>query len=147
MKFSKFGTKFTGDSGVLLLMDDLGNALNSGEKVIMLGGGNPAQIPAVQQVFRQRMQAILDSGDDFEQMLSNYGGPQGDVPFAKSLANLLNQEYGWSITEKNIALTNGSQTSFFYLFNLLAGNFSDGSFKNLLGQNAILRYSPSSLQW
>ena len=113
-------------------MDDLGSALNSDRKMIMLGGGNPAQIPAVQRVFRQRMKAILDNGDDFEQMLSNYGGPQGDVPFATALANLLNQEYGWNITERNIALTNGSQTSFFYLFNLLAGNFADGSFKKIL---------------
>ncbi|GAB4431930.1 MAG: valine--pyruvate transaminase [Anaerolineae bacterium] len=132
MQFSKFGTKFTSNSGVLQLMDDLGSALSSNRPMIMLGGGNPARIPAAQKLFRQRMEAILANGNDFNDMLANYGPPQGDHPFNVALANLLNREFGWGISHKNIALTNGSQTSFFYLFNMLAGEFADGSFKKVL---------------
>jgi valine--pyruvate aminotransferase len=113
-------------------MDDLGSALSSSRPMIMLGGGNPARIPAVQKLFRQRMEAILAGGNDFNDMLANYGPPQGDHPFNVALANLLNREFGWGISHKNIALTNGSQTSFFYLFNMLAGEFADGSFKKVL---------------
>jgi valine--pyruvate aminotransferase len=132
MQFSRFGTKFTSKSGVLQLMADLGNALTADRKMIMLGGGNPAKIPAVQVVLRRHMESILAHEDDFEEMIGNYGPPQGDHPFAVALANLLNQEYGWGISANNIALTNGSQTTFFYLFNMLAGHFADGSFKKIL---------------
>ena len=38
MQFSKFGEKFTKNSGILQLMDDLGNALNSEQPINMLGG-------------------------------------------------------------------------------------------------------------
>ena len=59
MRFSQFGEKIAGKSGISVLMDDLGKALASGGK-IMLGGGNPSHIPEVQQRFRQAMQRILD---------------------------------------------------------------------------------------
>ena len=41
-RFSLFGSKFGGDSGITGLMDDLGNALNTASDIIMMGGGNPA---------------------------------------------------------------------------------------------------------
>ena len=55
---SKFGTKFTRKAGITELMDDLGAAM-AGGNMLMLGGGNPAHIPAVQARFRQRMEEIL----------------------------------------------------------------------------------------
>lgn len=45
MQFSAFGEKFTQHSGILQLMDDLGDALKSDKPVNMLGGGNPAAFP------------------------------------------------------------------------------------------------------
>lgn len=133
MQFSKFGSKFSGGtSGILQLMDDLGRALASGEEVIMLGGGNPAHIPAVQERLRERMQRILAERGAFERMIGNYATPQGDVAFIKALADLLNREYDWRLTPANIALVNGSQTAFFFLFNLFAGEFADGTRKKIL---------------
>lgn len=64
--------------------------------------------------------------------LANYDGPQGKDVFVKALAALLKETYGWNISEKNISLTNGSQSGFFYLFNLLAGKQPDGSHKKIL---------------
>tara|TARA_B100001245_G_scaffold220675_1_gene191413 strand:- start:435 stop:605 length:171 start_codon:yes stop_codon:yes gene_type:complete len=55
MKLSAFGRKFTADAGITSLMDDLGNAMASGEDMIMMGGGNPGHIPEIQQ----RVQSIL----------------------------------------------------------------------------------------
>jgi len=132
VKLSRFGQKFTEKSGILGLMDDLGKAMATDEKVYMLGGGNPPYIPAVEAVWRQRMEAIVGSGRTLEEMLGTYDTPQGNQVFIRSLVNLLNREYGWGLTERNIAITNGSQTSFFYLFNLLAGEMPDGSFKKIL---------------
>ena len=42
------------------------------------------------------------------------------------------REYGWPITADNILLTAGSQAGFFMLFNLLAGDYPDGSRKKIL---------------
>ena len=64
MRLSKFGEKFTGDSGILQLMDDLGNAVLENENVIMLGGGNPSHIPQLQVHFREQMRDILQFARD-----------------------------------------------------------------------------------
>ncbi|MCG3209868.1 MAG: Valine--pyruvate aminotransferase [Anaerolineae bacterium] len=132
MRFSKFGTKFTSKSGILQLMDDLGRAVTTDRKMIMLGGGNPGHIPAVQTLLREQMAAILNNDRQFEQLVGSYGAPQGDRAFLESLAALLRREYGWPLRAENIALTTGSQTTFFYLFNMLAGEFADGSRKKIL---------------
>ena len=44
MTFSLFGDKFTRHSGITLLMEDLNDGLRT-PGAIILGGGNPAQIP------------------------------------------------------------------------------------------------------
>ncbi len=131
MQFSKFGERFVGDSGILRLMDDLGDAAK-GENAIMLGGGNPSHIPEVEETLRMHLERLLDSESDFEKLVGEYAGPAGHQPFIDALADMFQQEYGWDISARNIALTNGSQNAFFYLFNLLAGEFEDGSTKMIL---------------
>ncbi|OLQ94882.1 valine--pyruvate transaminase [Vibrio ponticus] len=130
MQFSKFGEKFNQYSGITQLMDDLNDGLRT-PGAIMLGGGNPAAIPAMLDYFHQASEKMLANGE-LVAALANYDGPQGKDSFVKALANLLKQTYGWDISEKNISLTNGSQSGFFYLFNLLAGKQPDGSHKKIL---------------
>ena len=130
MEFSVFGEKFTRHAGITQLMDDLNQGLTN-PNAIMLGGGNPAPIPAMLERFQQQAQTLLDSGELIRAM-ANYDGPQGKDRFTQALAKLLKAELGWDISARNIALTNGSQTAFFYLFNLLAGEFSDGRKKKIL---------------
>jgi valine--pyruvate aminotransferase len=130
MQFSKFGEKFNQYSGITQLMDDLNNGLRT-PGAIMLGGGNPAAIPAMIDYFHQTSADMLSSGELIA-ALANYDGPQGKDLFVKSLAKLLKETYGWEISEKNISLTNGSQSGFFYLFNLFAGQQADGSHKKIL---------------
>ncbi|MCC4790127.1 valine--pyruvate transaminase [Vibrio splendidus] len=130
MQFSKFGEKFNRYSGITRLMDDLNDGLRT-PGAIMLGGGNPAAIPAMLDYFNQASADMLASGELIA-ALANYDGPQGKDSFIKSLAAMLKDTYGWDISEKNISLTNGSQSGFFYLFNLLAGQQPDGSHKKIL---------------
>jgi len=130
MQFSKFGEKFNRYSGINRLMDDLNEGLRT-PGAIMLGGGNPATIPAMQDYFHQATSEMLENGE-LVAALGNYDGPQGKNTFLKALAALLRDTYGWDISEKNISLTNGSQSAFFYLFNLLAGKQLDGSHKKIL---------------
>jgi len=130
MQFSKFGEKFNRYSGINRLMDDLNKGLRT-PGAIMLGGGNPATIPAMQDYFHQATSEMLANGE-LVAALGNYDGPQGKNTFLKALADLLRETYGWDISQKNISLTNGSQSAFFYLFNLLAGKQLDGSHKKIL---------------
>lgn len=130
MQFSKFGEKFNQYSGITQLMDDLNDGLRT-PGAIMLGGGNPAAIPAMLEYFHQASENMLSNGELLA-ALANYDGPQGKDVFVKALARLLKDTYGWNISEKNISLTNGSQSGFFYLFNLFAGQQPDSSHKKIL---------------
>lgn len=126
MKFSAFGEKFTRKSGILQLMDDLGDALNSDRPVNMLGGGNPARIPEVNRVFAEVLETLTENGCEAGiENIGNYSNPQGDSKFLESLAAFFRKEYGWPVGKENIALTNGSQNAFFYLFNLFGGKFHE----------------------
>ena len=130
MQFSTFGEKFNRYSGITQLMDDLNDGLRT-PGAIMLGGGNPAAIPKMLDYFKLTSEEMLADGSLIAAM-TNYDGPQGKDVLVKALAKLLRDTYGWDISEKNISLTNGSQSGFFYLFNLLAGRQPDGSFKKIL---------------
>ncbi len=129
---SKFGKKFTRQSGIGQLMVDLGDAYQSNHPDLsMLGGGNPAAIPQAQVLFQKEMKTLIDN-NLFERMVGIYDGPQGEQSFRQVLSEFLNRQFNWSIGPENISLTNGSQNSFFYLFNALAGEMPDGSFKKIL---------------
>ena len=130
MEFSTFGDKFARYSSITQLMDDLNDGLRNPD-AIMLGGGNPAQIPEMVEYFNQLCSQMSATGE-LTQALTNYDGPQGKNIFINALAQLLKSRYGWDISAKNIALTNGSQSAFFNLFNLLAGQFKDGAKKKIL---------------
>jgi len=114
------------------LMADLGKANHSNDpNTVMLGGGNPAIIPAAHDKFVDELEKLIaDSGVD--QMIGFYDGPQGSEEFISVLVSMLNNYYDWNLDKKNIAITNGSQSSFFSLFNLFAGEMPNGSHKQIL---------------
>ena len=132
MNLSALGKRLTGGSGTRSLMDDLGEIATAGGGIMNLGGGNPSLIPAAEDVFRARMLAFMQRDGAFERAIGSYDGPQGNRGFARALAELLRREYGWDVSERNIALTNGSQSAFLALFNLLAGPEEDGRMHRIL---------------
>lgn len=97
-------------------MEDLNDGRVPGRH--LLGGGNPAQIPEMNDYFHSLLADMLNSGKALD-ALCNYDGPQGKSELLALLAQMLRDELGWEIEPQNIALTNGSQSAFFYLFNLL----------------------------
>lgn len=125
--FSSFGQRFSAEAGIAALMDDLGQALAVDQDMLMLGGGNPGQIPQMQAEFRDAMGRIMSSNDAFERLVGNYGPPQGEPAFIEALGSLLRERFGWDLGAEHIALTNGSQSASFMLFNMLAGQRRDGS--------------------
>ena len=132
MTYSKFGKKFTKSNAISQLMDDLGKANHSNNpNIIMLGGGNPALIPEASECFIAELSELINSSKA-TQMIGLYDAPQGNEAFINALVDMFNKHYPWELRASNIALTNGSQSSFFSLFNLLAGEMPDGSQKKIL---------------
>ena len=110
-------------------MDDLNEGLLQ-QDVVMMGGGNPAAIPAAIEIFERAIDKLQKSGE-LIRALTNYDGPQGNDAFIESLVHFFQHQYDWKIDRRNIALTNGSQSSFFTLFNSFAGK-SSGREKKIL---------------
>ncbi len=132
-ELSEFGQQLASGSGIGELMDDLGHALaTGGDKVRMLGGGQPAHIPEIDALWRRRVMEIADSPGQLEKMLGDYEPPAGNLAFRKAVAGLFAQQFGWNVGPENIAVTIGGQTAFFFLFNALAGRFRDGRCKRIL---------------
>lgn len=131
-EFSLIGQKLAAQSGIGELMDELGSAMTTDPGMRMLGGGNPAALPELQQLLRQRMGELLEQGESFDRMLGNYDPPQGNPRFRRALAELLQSRYGWDIGPQNIAVTSGGQTAYFFLFNLLGGSCKGGRLRKIL---------------
>jgi len=131
MQFSRFGNKFSGNAGIVQLMDDLGDALRTNPNMVFMGGGNPARIPAMEEAFAHALKQTLQDSQETHQLLGVYQPPQGDVSVLDALADMLRKEYGWPLTRNNIALSNGSQSAFFVLFNMFAGEFDGGEKKQI----------------
>jgi len=131
MNYSNFGQKFAGKSGIVELMDDLGSALNENPDMLFMGGGNPGRVPEVEAYFEQQLSAIVKDPVARHSLLGIYQSPQGEKGFREQLANYLAKEFSWPISDKNIAVSNGSQSAFFILYNMLAGTMPNGDKKTI----------------
>jgi valine--pyruvate aminotransferase len=132
-EFSNFGQHLGSGSGIGELMDDLGHALASGGPDLkMLGGGQPARIPEMNAVWRRRLEELMEENGGLERALCAYDPPRGNPAFLEAIARLFRETFGWNLTSNNVAVTSGGQTAFYFLFNLLAGEMPDGSFRKIL---------------
>ena len=127
MKLSQFGNKFCAPTGIVELMADLGTALNENPDMIFMGGGNPGRIPEAEAIFKARLESVMADPQQLYSLMGIYQSPQGDKVFRQQIASLLKKEFGWDLSEHNIAISNGSQSAFFILYNMLAGAMADGS--------------------
>ena len=132
MKLSAFGEKFANESGIVGLMYDLGDALTENPDMVMMGGGNPGRLRAMEEVFRRQLETVMSDPDQRHLLFGRYQSPQGDLEFRQSIASLLSREFGWKLGPGNIAIANGSQSAAFILFNLFAGPMPDGSHRQIL---------------
>lgn len=131
MKLSKFGQKFTQKSGIVGLMDDIGNALDENPNMIFMGGGNPGQLPEVEKVFQQKLESLLADPIKRQSILGVYQSPQGDKEFRVAVASFLKKQFGWDLNHNNIAISNGSQSAFFILYNMFAGSMPNGDYHSI----------------
>ena len=113
--------RFSTDTAITRLMEDLNRGVQS-DDLIMLGGGNPAIIGEIQQALAALLEQAQTSGSLLH-AVSHYDGPLGNDRFREVVADYLVGQ-GWQVSSDHIAITNGSQSAFFALINLLAGSGS-----------------------
>ncbi|WP_017445075.1 valine--pyruvate transaminase [Gayadomonas joobiniege] len=118
--YSNLGQQLCQSSGIVDLMQDLGDALNENPDILFLGGGNPADIPEFKAKMHSYLSNVLQSPEKLHKLLGVYQSPQGDLAVRRQLAVYFKQ-LGWPVSEDNLALANGSQSIFFALINMLAG--------------------------
>ena len=100
MQLSKFGEKIAGQSAIVDLMDDLGDALNVNPDLLFLGGGNPAAIPEVENCFKTHFAQLSRTPSELNKLLGVYQSPQGNESFLESMAMYLRSECGWNVSKK-----------------------------------------------
>jgi valine--pyruvate aminotransferase len=131
MKLSVFGEKFTRNSGIVDLMDDLGSALLENPDMIMMGGGNPGRLPEAEAIFQKRLEAVMADPEKRHRLFGLYQSPRGDLEFRSEIAAFLKKQFGWKLTANNVAISNGSQSAFFVLLNMFAGEMPDGAKRSI----------------
>jgi valine--pyruvate aminotransferase len=129
---SQFAARLARHSGILELMDDLGEALAGDRPKILMGGGNPARIPEVDAVWNGIVNRLARPGGSLGAVLGHYDPPVGNPACLGLLADYLRERCGWEIGPENLAVTQGGQTAFFFLLNLFAGTGIDGRRRKVL---------------
>ena len=130
-KISVTGTRMSSLTGVRAIMKDIIETLSIGGEFFNLSAGNPVVLPEVAKMWRDISNDIINS-DQYPQIIGRYGSSKGYQPLVDALVEEFNERYNLSITERNIVITPGSQSLFFFGTNIFSGLFSDGTLKKVL---------------
>jgi valine--pyruvate aminotransferase len=135
--YSDFNNKLSKGSGIGELMLDLGNGLEQAHRqkieISMLGGGNPAHIPSMEEIFKAKWNELGNDPILLARMLGDYSAPQGLKEFREILAIYLSKQLNAKLTPDHIAITQGSQSAFFMLLNSFSGELeSNKTFQKIL---------------
>ncbi len=136
---TQFGTQMSHLTGVRAIMKDIIETLRagSGQEFINLSAGNPVILPEVEQLWRDCTAELLASAE-YGEVVCRYGSSQGYQPLIDAVRDDFNRRYGLSLTDRNILITPGSQSIYFYAANAFGGytaaapGVRGGSLKNIV---------------
>ena len=127
------GNRMSRLTGVRAIMQDIRQtqAAASNEPWINLSPGNPVILPEVESMWRKLARDVADS-NEFGEVVCRYGESQGYPPLLDAVVELFNGKYGWGITQDNVLITPGSQSSLFAAANCFCGINAQGKLRRLL---------------
>jgi valine--pyruvate aminotransferase len=130
---TKFGTQMSNLTGVRAIMKDIIETLRAGQgqEFINLSAGNPVILPEVEQLWRDCTAELLASSE-YGEVVCRYGSSQGYQPLIEAIASDFNQRYGLSLSDRNILITPGSQSIYFYAANAFGGYTTSGDLKQIV---------------
>lgn len=130
---TKIGAQMSNLTGVRAIMKDIIETLQAGagQQFINLSAGNPLILPEVENLWRDCTAKLLAS-QEYGEVVCRYGSSQGYAPLVEALAKDFNQRYGLNLTERNILITPGSQSLYFYAANAFGGYTNSGNLKQIV---------------
>ncbi|MEA5573280.1 valine--pyruvate transaminase [Calothrix sp. UHCC 0171] len=130
---TKIGAQMSNLTGVRAIMKDIIETLRAGtgQQFINLSAGNPLILPEVEQLWRDCTVDLLNSSE-YGEVVCRYGSSQGYAPLIDAIVNDFNQRYGLNLNDKNILITPGSQTLYFYAANAFGGDTESGTLKEVV---------------
>ncbi len=130
---TQFGTQMSHLTGVRAIMKDIIETIRAGEgkEFINLSAGNPVLLPEVEQLWRDCTMELLAS-PEYGEVICRYGSSQGYQPLIEAIAQDFNQRYGLNLSDRNILITPGSQSIYFYATNSFGGYTTDGVLKQIV---------------
>lgn len=156
---TKIGAQMSNLTGVRAIMKDIIETLKAGagQEFINLSAGNPLILPEVEQLWRDCTAELL-AGSEYGEVVCRYGSSQGYAPLIEAIANDFNKRYGLNLSDRNILITPGSQSLYFYAANAFGGYTNNGDLKQIvlplspdytgyggvcLEQDALIAYKPT----
>lgn len=130
---TQIGDQMSNLTGVRAIMKDIIETLQAGagREFINLSAGNPLILPEVEQLWRDCTAELLAS-EDYGEVVCRYGSSQGYGPLISAIANDFNRRYNLNLSERNILITPGSQSLYFYAANAFGGYNSSGDLKQIV---------------
>lgn len=130
---SQFGTQMSQLTGVRAIMKDIIETLRAGagQEFINLSAGNPVILPEVEQLWRDCTEELLAS-PDYGEVVCRYGSSQGYAPLINAIAQDFNSRYHLNLTDRNILITPGSQSLYFYAANAFGGYANNGDLREIV---------------
>ena len=121
-------------TGVRAIMKDIIETLEAaeGQEYINLSAGNPLILPEVEQLWRDCTAELLANSSEFGEVVCRYGSSQGYGPLISAIATDFNRRYNLNLSERNILITPGSQTLYFYAANAFGGYIPNGDLKQIV---------------
>lgn len=130
---TKIGAQMSNLTGVRAIMKDINETLRAGagQELNNLSAGNPLILPEVEQLWRDCTAELLAS-PEYGEVVCRYGSSQGYAPLIEAIANDFNRRYGLNLTDRNILITPGSQSLYFYAANSFGGYTQSGELKQIV---------------
>ena len=130
---TKFGAQMSKLTGVRAIMKDINETLQAGkgQELMNLSAGNPLILPEVEQLWRDCTAELLASSE-YGEVVCRYGYSKGYTPLIEAIAKDFNKRYGLELTERNILITPGSQTLYFYAANVFGGYTTNNELKQIV---------------
>jgi valine--pyruvate aminotransferase len=130
---SQFGTQMSQLTGVRAIMKDIIETLknSAGRDFINLSAGNPVILPEVEQLWRECTLDLLNSAE-YGEVVCRYGSSQGYAPLIEAIIQDFNQRYNLSLSDRNVLITPGSQSLYFYAANAFGGYTQEGNLRQIV---------------
>lgn len=130
---SQFGTQMSQLTGVRAIMKDIIETLknSAGREFINLSAGNPVILPEVEHLWRECTLDLLNSAE-YGEVVCRYGSSQGYAPLIEAIIQDFNQRYNLNLSDRNVLITPGSQSLYFYAANAFGGYTQEGNLRQIV---------------